>query len=154
MSVVFTLTSAAILAGVTLSSATTIAIIDQVSDGVIDTSEAIETMFNDCELLEKTLLAHGCGVKVISENEIIVETECGNMRYIRDDVSQAFGLLLDEISNPDELFENLKSFEIDYGRNVQAYTYNHIKENLSVGMSIADEEVLEDDSLFLTINVE
>lgn len=154
MSVVFTLTSAAILAGITLSSATTIAIIDQVADGVMDVNAPIETMFNDCELLEKTLLAHGCGVKVISENEIIVETECGNMRYIRNDVSQAFGLLLDEISNPDELFENLKSFEVDYGRNVQAYTYNHIKENLTDGMSISDEEVLEDDSLFLTINVD
>lgn len=154
MSVVFTLTSAAVLAGMTLSTATTIAVINQVSDGEIDISEPIETMFNDCELLEKTLLAHGCGVKVISENEIIVETECGNMRYIRENASLPFGLLLDEISNPEELFENLKSFEVDYGRNVQAYTYNHIKENLTDGMSIANEEVLEDDSLVLTINIE
>ncbi len=154
MSVVFTLTSAAILAGITLSSATTIAIIDQVSDGVMDVNEPIETMFNNCELLEKTLLNHGCGVKVISENEIIVETECGNMRYVRENASLPFGLLLDEISNPDKFFENLKSFEVDYGRNVQAYTYNHIKENLSDGMSITDEEVLEDDSLFLTINIQ
>ncbi len=154
MSVVFTLTSAAILAGITLSSATTIAIIDQVSDGIMDINEPIETMFNDCELLKKTLLAHGCGVKVVSENEIIVETQCGNMRYVRENASLPFGLLLDEITNPDELFENLKSFEVDYGRNVQAYTYNHIKENLTDGMSIADEEVLEDDSLFLTINIE
>lgn len=154
MSVVFTLTSAAVLAGMTLSTATTIAVINQVSDGEIDINEPIETMFNDCELLEKTLLAHGCGVKVISENEIIVETECGNMRYIRENASLPFGLLLDEISNPEELFENLKSFEVDYGRNVQAYTYNHIKENLTDGMSIANEEVLEDDSLVLTINIE
>ena len=154
MSVVFTLTSAAILAGITLSSATTIAIIDQVSDGVMDINEPIETMFNDCELLEKTLLAHGCGVKVVSENEIIVETQCGNMRYVRENSSLSFGLLLDEISNPDELFDNLKSFEVDYGRNVQAYTYNHIKENLTDGMSIDEEVVMEDDSLFLTINID
>lgn len=100
MSVVFTLTSAAILAGITLSSATTIAIIDQVSDGVMDINEPIETMFNDCELLEKTLLAHGCGVKVVSENEIIVETQCGNMRYVRENSYLSFGLLLDEITNP------------------------------------------------------
>lgn len=154
MSVVFTLTSAAILAGITLSTATTIAVIDQVSDGVMDINEPIETMFNDCELLEKTLLNHGCGVKVVSENEIIVETKCGNMRYVRNDASLPFGLWLDEISNPDELFENLKSFEVDYGRNVQAYTYNHIKNNLSDGMNIEDEEVLDDDSLLLTINIE
>ena len=154
MSVVFTLTSAAIVAGITLSSATTIAIIDQVSDGEMDINEPIETMFNDCELLQKTLLAHGCSVKVVSENEIIVETECGNMRYVRENTSLPFGLLLDEVSNPDELFENLRSFEVDYGRNVQAYTYSHIKENLSDGMSIENEEVLEDDSLYLTINIE
>lgn len=154
MSVVFTLTSAAILAGITLSTATTIAVIDQVADGEIDINAPIETMFNDCEILEKTLLNHGCGVKVVSENEIIVETECGNMRYVRSDASQAFGLLLDEISNSDKLFENLKSFEVDYGRNVQAYTYNHIKDNLTDDMSIQDEVVLDDDALLLTINIE
>lgn len=153
MSVTFTLASAAILAGITLSTATTMAVIDQVSDGVMDIDTPIETMFNDCELLQKTLLAHGCGVNVVSENEIIVETECGNMRYVRSDASQAFGLLLDEISNLDELFDELKSFELDYGRNVQSYTYDHIKGNLTNEMSIDNEEVLDDDSLLLTINI-
>ncbi len=154
MSVIFTLTSAAVLAGITLSTATTMAVIDQVADGTLDINKPIETMFIDCDLLQKALTDNGCGITVVSENEIIVQTQCGNMRYVRENNTLPFGLLLDEITNPDELFENLKSFEQDYGRNVQAYTYGHIKENLTDDMTIVSEEVLDDDSLYLTINVE
>lgn len=154
MSVVFTLTSAAILTGISLSGATTVALINKVADGQAELGEPIETVFTDCSLLKETLLSHGCAVDVVSENEIIVQTECGNLRYLRSDVSSPFGLLFDEITDPDALFDNLKSFEIDYGRNVQAYTYNHIKDNLSDNMSISDEVVLDDDSLLLTINID
>ena len=73
---------------------------------------------------------------------------------MRADASQAFDLYLDEIEDVNGLLENIKSFEVDYGRNVQAYTYNHIKENLSAGMTIDSEEVLDDDSLVLTIRVQ
>lgn len=153
MSVTFTLVSAAILAGVTLSAGTTIAVINQAASGALEIEAPIETMFTDCELLQKTIAMHGCGARVISENEIVVQTQNGNMRYIRENASMPFGLLLDEIENPDKLFENLKAFEVDYGRNVQAYTYAHIKENLTDNMSVQSEEVTEDDCLILTINV-
>lgn len=153
MSVVLTLTSAAIIAGVSLATTTSLAIINQVSDGTLDTSEGIETMYVDCDILTKTLEEYDCHFDVISENEIIVKTSCGNLRYVRENAGQAFKMYLDEIDDVEGLIENIKSFEVDYGRNVQAYTYNHIKENLSSNMNIVDEEVLDDDSLFLTINV-
>ncbi len=154
MSVTLTLTSAAIIAGISLFSATSIAVVNQVSDGVFDVSEGIDTMFVDSEILLETLNGYNCHFDVISENEYIVKTTCGNIRYKREDTSQPFKMYLGEIEDVDGLLENIKSFELDYGRNVQAYTYNHIKENLSDGMIIESEEVLEDDSLYLTINVE
>lgn len=154
MSVTISLMSAAIIAGVTIASSTSAVVLSQIAGGELDINEPIETMFNDCELLNKTLCQHGCGVMVVNENEIVVQTECGNMRYVRENASLPFGLLLDEITNPDVFFNNLKSFEEDYGRNVQAYTYDHIKENLTSEMSIENEVVLDDDSLLLTINID
>lgn len=154
MSVVLTLTSAAIIAGVSLATTTSLAILDQVSDGVFDASEGIDTMFVDCDILTKTLEEYDCHYDVISENEIIVKTSCGNLRYLRGNTGQAFKMYLDEIDDVEGLIANIKSFEVDYGRNVQAYTYNHIKENISSNMRIVDEEVLDDDSLMLKINIE
>lgn len=154
MSVVLTLTSAAIIAGISLATATSVAVIEQVSDGVFNTSEGIDTVFADREILLKTLNSYDCCIDVISENEYLVKTNCGNIRYARDDTAQGFKMYINDIKDIDGLLENIRSFEIDYGRNVQSYTYNHIKENLSEGMTIVDEEVLDDDSLLLTINVE
>jgi hypothetical protein len=148
------LTSAAIIAGLSLTTAASVAIVSNISDGTINTTEGFETMFVDSELLLKTLNEYDCCIDVISENEYLVKTNCGNIRYAREDATQAFKMYLDEIDNVEGLLENIKSFEVDYGRNVQSYTYNHIKENLSNGMTIVDEEILEDDSLYLTINVE
>lgn len=154
MSVTLTLTSAAIIAGISIATATSMAVIDQVSDGVFDATEGIDTTFMDSEILLKTLNEYDCHFEAISENHYLVKTTCGNIIYSRDNVSQPFKMYLDEIDDVEGLLENLKSFELDYGRNVQSYTYNHIKENLGKNMSIVDEEVLDDDSLMLTISVE
>lgn len=154
MSVVLSLTSAAIIAGISVATATSLGVISSISDGVFDETQGIETMFIDSEILLKTLNEYDCHYNVISENEYHVITTCGNIKYIRENASQPFKMYVDEVENVEGLFENIKSFELDYGRNVQAYTYNHIKENLSENMSIVEEEVLDDDSLYLTINVE
>lgn len=153
MSVTFTLASAAILAGITLSSATSVAVINKFTDGDMDMDEPIETMFKDCDLLYKTLTEYGCDVTLVNENEIVVGTQNGKMKYVRENASLPFGLIINNISNSEEFFENLKSFEQDYGRNVQEYTYNHVKENLTNSMTIEKEEVTEDDCLVITINV-
>lgn len=154
MSVTLTLTSAAIIAGISLATVTSMAVIDQVSDGVFDKTEGIDTMYADSEILCQTLDEYDCHYDIVSENEYLVKTSCGNIRYAREEAKQAFKMYLDDITDVDGLIENLRSFEVDYGRNVQAYTYDHIKENLTNNMRITDEEVLDDNSLFLTINIE
>lgn len=153
MSCIFTLASAAIVVGLSLATTTSLTLAEQLSDEFFDEEKAIPTLFADSEILLKTLQSYDCCVEKISENEYVVKTTCGNIRYARADASQAFNLYLDEIEDVNGLLENIKSFEVDYGRNVQAYTYDHIKENLSAGMTIDSEEVLDDDSLVLTIRV-
>lgn len=161
-----TLTSAVILLSASLTTATTVNAIEAHAyrrkhgngdiKAELEPIPALDTIFVDYDLLIETLQAHmGCveGINAISENEVVVQTECGPLRYFRQNNTQAFKLELSEITDPDRLIAQLKSFEEEYGRNVQTYTYNHIKENLSGNMKIESEEVLDDDSLLLTIDI-
>lgn len=82
-----------------------------------------------------------------------VKTTCGVLKYARNSADEAFRLYLDEISDTEGLIHNIKSFETEYGRNVQEYTYQHIKASLGENMSI-ENEYYEDDELYLTINID
>ncbi|MGN0560221.1 MAG: hypothetical protein ACI4K8_04130 [Candidatus Fimenecus sp.] len=153
MSCILTLASAAIIAGLSMSTATSLAVLGNFSEGKENIEEGIETMFADSAILLQTLQEYGCCVETVSENEYVVQTNCGRLRYKRENAAQGFKLYLDEIADVEGLLENIRSFESDYGRNVQAYTYNHIKENMTDDMTITEETVLEDNSMLLTISV-
>ena len=155
MSLIVTMTSVAIIAGITVSQTALSAVALAVSNGEeSEVEQGIETCFVDADLLIKTLEELECHVKKSNENEILVATTCGNLKYVRKDSSEPFKMYLDEITDVQGVLENIRSFEQDYGRNVQEYTYNHIKSSLTDGMTIAQEEILDDNSVFLTINVE
>lgn len=152
MSVTISLVSAAVIACSTLTSMAVMQTLENKTGDIIK-KESFETSFADAELLRQTLMEYGCCVEKISENEMTVSTTSGILRYTRNSPSEAFRLVLDQISNPDALLEQIRSLETDYGRNVQTYTYQHIKQNLTENMQIEDEQVLEDNSLLLTIDV-
>lgn len=151
MSVVLSLTSAAIIAGISLSSVTVAGLLENRKQNKKEL--AVETVFNDSAILEKTLADYGCCVEKFGENDLRVQTQCGVLRYCRDSLDQPFRLMLEQVEDADALLEQIRLFETEYGRNVQTYTYHHIKKNLSEGMQIVSETVLEDDALVLTINI-
>lgn len=151
MSMILTMTTAAIIAGFTLSEFSLAAICANTKDTELD--QGMETIFADADLMIQTLENMDCHVKQISENEILVETVCGVLRYARPQAGMAFRLYLTDVKDAQGLIENIRSFEVDYGRNIQEYTYHHIKEHLSEGMSIESED-FEGDDLYITINVE
>lgn len=154
MSVIFSLTSAVIIAGATLSASGGLALISSLENADSQTETAAETMFVDSELLIKTLNGLGCDINVVSENEIKVNISCSEIEYFRANAGEPFKMRINGVDNPQLLCDELKKLENDYGRNVQAYTYSHIKQNLTSNMSLENEEFLEDDSVLLTISVE
>lgn len=155
MSCILSLTAAAVIAGVTISSSAITSVISDIVADNYDVEKGVETMFVDSQMLLKTLHEeYDCEINVISENEYEVQTNSGNLVYKRENANEAFKLYFNRIDNVDALMANLKAFEVDYGRNVQAYTYGHLKQTLADNMEIVEEEVLEDDSLYLTINVQ
>ena len=155
MSVVLTLTSCAIIAGLSITQTASMALIVQDNDELEENiNEGLETQFVDTQILLKTLQGFDCHFTQVNENQINVQTTCGNLIYQRGAVGEAYKLYLDEINDVEGLVQNIRSFEFDYGRNVPAYTYDHIKKNLTDDMTIVEDELLEDDSLYLTINIE
>lgn len=156
MSLVLTMTSLAVLAGLTITEVSVTAVVESVmgsKKAKKKVNEGLETIFTDSNILYKTLQQYDCHITVVSENEYLVESENGKLRYYRKNENMPFSLFLDQIDDPDGLLNNISEFEKDYGRNIQDYTYHHIRDNLSNGMSICDEQVL-DDELVLTINIE
>ena len=153
MSVVLSLTSAAIIAGVSITSLSVTQLIENKTGVGKRKNPCFETIFVDGELLKKTLTDYGCCIKQVSTNEFVVETNNGELRYFRNADAEAFQLELRSVENVDLLLEQIRLFETEYGRNVQTYTYHHIMENLSEDMNVVSEQVLEDDSLMLTISI-
>lgn len=114
----------------------------------------VETIFMDGDLLAKTMREHGLHVKTVSENEYTIETESGTLHYFRASGDVPFMLEVTGVKDLQELLDSLDSLENEYGRNVQKFTYDKVMCSLAEhGMSIESEEVLEDDSILLTLNV-
>lgn len=152
MSVTISLTAMAVIACATIASSALSTIIG--GENIDTDTEVFETPFMDAEILVKTLNEHGCCVEAVSENEYVVRTAEGILRYVRGAVGEPFMLNIGDVNNPAALVENIRSLEVEYGRNVQAYTYSHVMSSLGEDMVFQQEEILEDDSLLLTINIE
>lgn len=114
----------------------------------------VRTCFKDSILLQKTLREYGAEVKVQDENYIIAKFSEGKIVYYRENPEDMFEMSIDLDTDVDGLICSIKSLEEDYARNVQSYTYDKVIAGLENNMSIEKEEVLEDDSILITINID
>ena len=153
MSVTLTLVPLAVAVGISLTASST-AILAQHRKNQTEEIPVLETAFVDADLLHKTLSQHGLQVQAISQNEMIVQSESGLLRYFRQQEGLPFCLELRNISNMHELLDSVDELENEYGRNVQTFTYNKVMTGLlEHGMMVETEEILEDDSIMLTLRV-
>lgn len=115
----------------------------------------METVFNDTALLEKTLTEHGLTVNKVSENELVCPTNRGTLYYFRQSEQEPFTLRVEGVKNVQEVVGELEVLEKEYGKNVQAYSYDMLKSNLQKhNMSVGSEEILDDESIVLTLNID
>lgn len=153
MSVTLTLIPLAVAVGVSLTAGSA-GLLAQLRNKAPQQLPPLETAFTDADLLTKTLTQHGLQVQRMGENELVVRSESGTLRYVRQDASLPFSLELLNICNMKELLDSVDQLENEYGRNVQTFTYNKVMTSLwENGMSVQSEEVLEDDSIVLTLNL-
>lgn len=119
-------------------------------------SKEYETPFMNNELLERTLSEYGFKIEKSSELSVVATIERLFFTFARSDVNSPFLL---KIEFPDDCMEMqaevAASLYEEYGGNTQEETYIRIKEKIDESnMYIEDEEILYDDSIVLTINLE
>ena len=150
MSMTITLVPIVIALGSTVSTASLAALCAGKNKKITD----LQTGFVDRELLINTLNEHGLKPVVKDGDHIVVITPQGEIHYERTAAGEPYVLNARNVHNVGELMEELKTFEKEYGRNVQAYTYSRILVSLEEhGLSLQEEEVTDDDTIVLTLNV-
>ncbi len=118
-----------------------------------DDSITTDTRFNDSDLLLKTLGEYGLCPQQISPNCFSVKFADGDIIYERTSEDAPFTMTVKNIKDMDGLIEELTDIEQVYDGNVQEYTYQRVLNNLPKGMAIEQEQVMEDDSIVLTLSV-
>ena len=119
-----------------------------------DKNIKIKTRFKDSNLLLKTLNEYGLKPKKTSSNGYAVRFSDGDIIYSRPSEDVSFSMTIKNIKDKDALIKELKEIEHVYNGNVQEYTYKHILNKLPEGMEIENEEVLEDDTILITLSVD
>lgn len=117
--------------------------------------KTFETPFVDKDLLMKTLEEHG--VSDIQENEfgkIIGRIDSYSLNFVKQEADKPYSLKISclETDNAEEKIGDLSS---EYALNVQEDAYLNIVEKLKANnMEIEDEEVMDDNTIVLTVNLE
>ena len=105
-------------------------------------------------MLLKTLNEYGLTPKKTTSNCFAVKFADGDIIYNRPSANEAFSMTVRNIRDKDKLIKDLLDIEQEYNGNVQEYTYQRVLNNLPNGMTIENEEVLEDDSILITLSIE
>ncbi|APF27096.1 hypothetical protein NPD7_2064 [Clostridium sporogenes] len=115
--------------------------------------EIFPTNFRDKELLLKTLKECGAYPKETSNKDIQCNTkECQLIFHKEEDGS--YNVEIEDTSSLKNVYHHLSIIDEEYKHNVQEYTYKKVVEKLNeTDMYIDNEEVLEDNSILLTVNI-
>lgn len=112
-----------------------------------------ETVFMDRDLLMKTLQEYGIQTLMVNKNKVEADIENFHLNFFREDENVPFKLKVtcDADCDDSAIIEDLSS---EYGMNAQEESYLKIKERLAQkNLQIDEEEVLEDNSIVLTVNI-
>ncbi len=113
-----------------------------------------DTIIMDKTVLLKTLIEHEVQNIVEKDNTILCNYEDFYLEFYKTDEEKPYKLKISccEQKNIKEFINNISS---QYTINTQEASYNKIKERLKEqNLEIEDEEVFEDNTIVLTVNLE
>ena len=115
--------------------------------------EEFKTVIMDKRTLLKTLTEHGAENIRIDGNDISCDCEGFNIKFISH--PKAPYTMRVAFNNPSGLDNLVSDLGTEYSTNAQEVSYNKIKERLGTkNLQINDEEILEDDTIVLTVNLD
>lgn len=112
-----------------------------------------QTTIMDKDILLKTLKEHGA-VNIVENNEdISCSCESFNLNFYKNqDEPYTLKITYNEEYNLQELVGDIST---EYATNAQEVSYNKIKERLEAqNLTIDNEEITDDDTIILTVNLE
>jgi len=112
-----------------------------------------ETIYTDKGLLIKTLEEHDVKKLEFRGEDIYCRIEEFKLKFYREpNMPYKMEIIYSRNKDVEEVINNLDS---EYNRNIQEATYVKIKARLAKNnLQIDNEEVLEDDSIMLTVNLD
>jgi len=116
--------------------------------------KSFETPFMDKEILRKTLEEHG--VKNISEwdNSMVGDVDNYKLTFEKPEADKPYNLRISCLEK-DNAEEKIGDLSNEYAMNVQEDAYMHIIEKLKENnMQIENEEVMDDNTIVLTVNID
>lgn len=118
-----------------------------------DDSTTLNTRFNDSSLLLRTLEEYGLCPKEVGADSYRMAFADGEILFERPVADAPFTMTISNVKDKDQLKADLDEIEHQYNGNVQEYTYQRVLQNLPEGMTIDSEQVLDDDSIMITLTV-
>ncbi len=116
--------------------------------------KSLETPFMDKEILLKTLEEHGVTNIKEEYGKITGDVDTYSLSFEKMEADKPYFLTISYLSqnNPEEKLNDLSS---EYALNVQEESYLSIIEKLKENnMEVEEEEVLDDNTIVLTVNLE
>ena len=118
-------------------------------------NKEFETVIVDKDVLLKTLQEHGAiNISVLENDSIICDCEAFHLMFEKIETDKPYKMKVsyNDDYNLNEFIENIGS---EYASNAQEISYNKIKERLtSQNLEIADEEIFDDNTIVLTVNLD
>lgn len=126
-----------------------------VNEGILkELCKEYKTVFMDKDVLTKTLEEHGLKMNKVEEEYLEGTIENFTVTFSRENTSEPYTM---KIFCKQEFTDTtmVNDLNTEYAMNVQEETYIKLKERLEQKkMEIESEEVLEDDSIMITINLD
>ncbi|WP_097026725.1 hypothetical protein [Clostridium peptidivorans] len=115
----------------------------------------IRTTFKDMDILKDALECYGANIKSFNKNSLICNVENIDMEFTKAAQNGIILSVKGKEENIDELHRHIKLIDEEYKYNMQEYTYSMLKEKLKENnkLTLESEQVMEDDSIVLTLNI-
>ncbi len=120
----------------------------------VSQSETFPTNFNNEQLLVETLREHGLQPSVEPSGEVNCYIGQSTLRF-RPAERGPFSVAIENAPNLQQIFHFLSMLDDEYKRGVQTEVYENLMSRIErKNLTVESEEVLEDNSIVITLNVQ
>ena len=117
-------------------------------------TKTFPTNFRDPELLKKALTDYGLSTREIGEKTIQAQAGECLLTFQQVDQGSLFNVAIKNAPDVRQMYEHLNEINEGYCHHVQSKTYETLTKKIAErGLTVEHEEVLDDNSIVITLNI-